>query len=335
MDCIETRHTLSLFSYRCILPENIQKKACGTECPAGRFFMYRPPRKRKISLLDAFIILLLMAGGGFLYYGASTRLDYDWNWAVIPQYLFRFDEASGKWVPNLLILGLLTTIRLSIWSTLLATLIGLCMGLMRISRHRFRRMVGCAYVALSRNLPPLVMVFIFYFFIGEQIMPVLGIKECATTCSPATLQILELLFGPVEQLSSFLTAILTLAIYEGAYITEIVRSGIQSVPQGQWEAGKALGFTWWHSMRFIILPQAIRIVLPPLAGQFISTIKDSAIVSVISIQELTFQGMELMAATYLTFEVWITITLMYFVLTFACSLLARKLELGMRRREQG
>jgi polar amino acid transport system permease protein len=126
-----------------------------------------------------------------------------------------------------------------------------------------------------------------------------------------------------------------LGIYEGAYITEIVRSGIDSVDQGQWEAGSALGFDWWSSMRFIILPQAVRIVLPPLAGQFISTIKDSAIVSVISIQELTFQGMELMAATYLTFEVWITITIMYFGLTFGCSLLARKLELALRRREQG
>jgi polar amino acid transport system permease protein len=88
-------------------------------------------------------------------------------------------------------------------------------------------------------------------------------------------------------------------------------------------------------MRFVILPQAVRMVLPPLAGQFISTIKDSAIVSVISIQELTFQGMELMAATYLTFEIWITITLMYFALTFGCSLLARRLELALRRREQG
>lgn len=79
-----------------------------------------------------------------------------------PQYLFRFDKESGTWVPNLLIQGLMTTIRLSIWSTILATLLGTIMGLMRISKHRFRRLVGGGYVALSRNLP-LVMVFIFYF----------------------------------------------------------------------------------------------------------------------------------------------------------------------------
>ena len=297
--------------------------------------MYHSSKKIRITSLDVLILILLLAGGGWLYYSATTRLDYEWNWSVIPQYLFRFDKESGTWVPNLLILGLMTTIRLSIWSTILATLLGTAMGLMRISKHRFRRLLGGAYVALSRNLPPLVMVFIFYFFVGEQIMPVLGIKDCVDTCSPFTKQVLELFFGPTEQLSSFLTAIITLAIYEGAYITEIVRSGIESVDPGQLEAAEALGFDWWRSMRFVILPQAVRIVLPPLAGQFISTIKDSAIVSVISIQELTFQGMELMAATYLTFEVWITITVMYFGLTFTCSILARKLELGMRKREQG
>lgn len=85
----------------------------------------------------------------------------------------------------------------------------------------------------------------------------------------------------------------------------------------------------WQTLRLVILPQAVRQILPPLAGQFISTIKDSSIVAVISIQELTFQGMELMAATYMTFEIWITITAMYFVLTMACSLAVSKLEIRL------
>ena len=134
-----------------------------------------------------------------------------------------------------------------------------------------------------------------------------------------------------ERFAAFMSAVVTLALYEGAYITEIVRAGIQSVEKGQWEASYSLGLSWWSQMRHVILPQAIQRTVPPLAGQFISTIKDSAIVSVISIQELTFQGLELMAATYLTFEVWITITLMYLVLTLGCSLAARRLELRMRR----
>jgi len=114
-------------------------------------------------------------------------------------------------------------------------------------------------------------------------------------------------------LTSFLSAVLTLSIFEGAYITEIVRAGIQSIDRGQREAAAALGFTRWQRLRHVILPQAVQRILPPLGGQFISTIKDSAIVSAISIQELTFRGMELMSATYLTFETWITISGMYFI----------------------
>jgi polar amino acid transport system permease protein len=297
--------------------------------------MYRSHSPRKPTLLDLIILLILLGGAGWLYHQIRSNLDYNWEWSVIPQYLFRYDEEQKRWVANILVQGLVTTIRLSVWSTILATLIGVCMGFMRISQHRVRRWLGGTYVTLSRNLPPLVLVFIFYFFIGEQIMPLLGIENCVDHCPPVTRSILGWLFGPTTQLPSFLTAVITLGVYEGAYITEIVRSGIDSVDTGQWEASSALGFSWWGSMRFVILPQAVRMVLPPLAGQFISTIKDSAIVSVISIQELTFQGMELMAATYLTFEIWITITLMYFALTFGCSLLARRLELALRRREQG
>jgi polar amino acid transport system permease protein len=124
---------------------------------------------------------------------------------------------------------------------------------------------------------------------------------------------------------------MALGIYEGAYITEIVRAGIQSVDRGQWEAASALGFSRYQQLRHIIFPQAAKNVLPPLAGQFISTIKDSSIVSVISIQELTFQGMELMSATFLTFEVWITVMLLYLVICLVCSLAVERLEIHMKR----
>ena len=130
----------------------------------------------------------------------------------------------------------------------------------------------------------------------------------------------------------FLSALITLAIFEGAYITEIIRAGIQSIEQGQWEASSALGFNSLQRMRYVILPQAIQRILPPLAGQFISTIKDSAIVSVISIQELTFQGMELMASTYLTFEIWITITILYLTLTLSCSSIVDRFEKHFQKR---
>ena len=111
-----------------------------------------------------------------------------------------------------------------------------------------------------------------------------------------------------------------------ANATEIVRGGIAGIPKGQWDAGFALGMNRYQIFMNIILPQALRNILSPLAGQFISTIKDSAIMSVISIQELTFHGMEVMATTFLTFEVWITITVLYFTLTFSLSRLTVVIE---------
>jgi polar amino acid transport system permease protein len=180
-------------------------------------------------------------------------------------------------------------------------------------------------------MPPLVLIFIFYYFVSGQIMPVLGLDEFILTQSETTQRLCELLFAPPSFLSAFFSALVTLAIFEGAYIAEIVRAGIQSIDKGQWEASHALGLSKWQQMRHIILPQAVQRILPPLAGQFISLIKDSSIVSVISIQELTFQGMELMAATYLTFEIWITVTLLYLVMTFTCSLAVQRLEVRMAR----
>jgi len=123
-----------------------------------------------------------------------------------------------------------------------------------------------------------------------------------------------------------------LALYEGAYITEIVRAGIQSVDKGQWEAALSVGLSPFKRMRLVIFPQALTRILPPLAGQFISTIKDSSIISVISIQELTFQGMELMAAALITFEVWITVMLLYLVVCLACSLAVAMLEERLGRK---
>lgn len=284
----------------------------------------------RVTLLDLMVGLCLLAGASYLFYRIRTGLHYDWNWAVIPQYLFRYDSTRG-WVPNLLMQGFFTTIRLSLWGVFLAMGIGIVMGFMRVSRRFFVRLFAGIYVELIRNIPPLVLIFIFYYFISSQIMPLIGVDGFIRSRSEPTQAVVGFFFASPQQLSTFFSALITLALFEGAYITEIVRSGIQSVEKGQWEASAALGFNRRQQMRHIILPQAARIVLPPLAGQFISTIKDSAIVSVISIQELTFQGMELMAATYLTFEVWITVTALYLVLTLTCSLAVERLERYMSR----
>jgi polar amino acid transport system permease protein len=288
-------------------------------------------KKIKITPLDVAILLSLMVGLTYIVYQIKVKLNYNWQWGIIPQYLFRYDEESGKWVSNYLIHGLMTTLRLSFWGTLLATLLGTIMGLLRVSKSLFHRMLARSYVELMRNLPPLVIIFIFYFFISDQIMPVIGIDDFLRESSPGIKQLFATLFSPPQYASAFIAALFTLAIFEGAYITEIIRAGIESVERGQWEASHALGLSKYHTMRHIILPQAMQRLLPALAGQFISLIKDSAIVSVISIQELSYQGTQLMASTYLTIEIWITITALYLVMTLTFSVGVSKLEAYMAR----
>ena len=286
---------------------------------------------RRISVIDIVLGLILAGTAVYIFYRLSSGLHYDWHWDRIPQYLLRYDSTEKRWVLNSLTIGFLNTIRLSVWGTILAAIIGLFMGLARISLRPFRRMVGGAYVELIRNTPPLVLIFIFYFFVSDQVMPLLGIQALAEAAPPFIQKGLTLLLAPPSTLPAFLSALITLSLFEGAYITEIIRAGIQSVETGQWEASAALGLSRRQQLIHVVGPQAIRRILPPLSGQFISTIKDSAIVSVISIPELTFKGMELMASTYLTFEIWITVTLLYLTLTLSCSLGIERLEIFLNR----
>ena len=246
---------------------------------------------------------------------------------MLGQYLVR---ADGR--PGLLLQGLFTTIRLTCWSALIALFLGVWAGLARTSPSLYLRLVGSTYVELCRNLPPLVLIFLCYFFLADQIAPAIGLQDALRTAPDGVKAVAGVLIGRLDQVDAFVTAAFTLGLYEGAYVAEIVRGGIRSVDAGQWEAGRAQGFPRLGLMVYIIMPQAVRNMIPPLAGQIISTIKDSAIVSVISIQELTFQGMQLMATTYLTMEVWTCVALLYFALTFSCSMGAARLEHLLRRR---
>lgn len=321
------------------------------EAPAAVEAFLSPLAARR---LDAALLVLLLAAGAWLYWNAAGRLDYQWNWGAVWQFLLRHDTqqgiqgaqgAAGSWVPGTLTQGLLVTLRLGLWSTLLALGIGTGMGLLRASPRLFRRMVARTYVEGVRNLPPLVLVFIFHFFVSAQFAPLLAglfapVADGVAGMLPPQLylpvqdwlaRMSALLLAPPGQLPVFLSGVVILGLYEGAYITEIVRAGLEGVERGQWEASASTGLTRRQQLRHVILPQAFRLIVPPLAGQFISTIKDSAILSVISIRELTFQGMELMAATYLTFEIWLTVAALYLVLTFSCSLAARHVERRLRR----
>lgn len=284
-----------------------------------------PPRKRLTTLdfilLGAVAALVVYAG-----YRVNDVLVYNWEWDRVLNFLVRFDEKRQAWVGNLLLTGLYTTLRLALWGTVLATIIGVVMGYWRTCDNLALRIISRCYVELIRNIPPVVFIFIFFFFISSQIFPAMGLEDIDPDNPVVNNAVFTFLFGDPRLLSNFLAGLLCLAMFEGAYVTEIVRAGIQSIPKGQWEAARAIGLSRTNVLRDVILPQAMRKILPPLAGQFITLIKDSAIVSLISIQELTFLATEVAATTTKVFETWILVGGMYFVLCYSFAVLFAWLE---------
>jgi len=290
-------------------------------------------KRTKFRPIDGAIILVCIAAGFYAYYRIRYGIEYNSNWSIIPQYLVHRDPETGKLVPNYLLQGLITTVKLSIWATLLGTVIGVIVGIFRTSKSLFLQLIGRTYVEMIRNLPPLVLIFIFYFFILDQLMPLVSVEDFIRSRSNTTKQILTVLFSGESLFVQFVSGVITIAFLEGAYITEIIRAGIESIERGQIEASYSLGLSWFDQMRFIVMPQAIKRVLPPLANEFINTIKYSAVASVVSIQELTFSGRQLITSTWRIFETWITVAIMYLVLTMSLSLLVGRLEKKMRKSE--
>ncbi len=291
-------------------------------------------KKPAVTLLDGVILLAIIGFFAYIWYRLFFSLNYKWNWEIIPTYLVRFDAEKQRWTANILLEGFLTTIKISIWATLLAALLGFTIGLMRVSPRLFFRLIGRTYIEAIRNTPPLVLVFIFYYFVSDQLLSFLGVEDMFRASPDGVRQFLAFILAEPGLITPFLSGVLTLALFQGAYIAEIVRAGIQAIDTGQWEAGMALGLTRWKMMRLVVLPQATRIMLPPLANEFINTIKWSSIVSIISIQELTFQGLQVMASTHATIEVWLTISFMYLILCLALSVVVRRIEIHLSRSDQ-
>ena len=277
-------------------------------------------------LLDIAVALGLLATLAWLIHRIGAGLNYSWHWAGLRHYFFWYDSAAHRLRMGYLLLGLLTTVKLSLFALVPALGLGLVMALARTGQSLFYRLVGRAYIETLRNLPPLVVIFLVYFFLTDQITPLTRLGELVRAMPPGGAVWLELLVAPPASFVPFVSAVCTLALFESAYFAEIFRAAITSVESGQLEAGQALGLNRTQVLALVILPQAVRRCLPALAGQGISLVKDSSIVSVISIQELTYQGSQLMASTYMTFEVWIAVAALYFLLTFPCSLALSGLE---------
>jgi len=314
--------------------------------------------------VGVFCVFVLIVAG--LFYYATQKIEYVWRWNRVPIYFayedtvkivadidgdvesitkkgkeavitvkgfdltesYRVPAASivvedgevisigdvlasyTQWKPGLLIIGLWITLKLSVIATILGVIIGVIGGLTRISANPFLKWVTIGYVELIRGSPLMVQILIWYFVLGTVINDLLAT------------------YG-LGRLPAFWYGVASLACFAGAYVTEIVRAGIQSIHRGQREAARSLGMSYAQSMLHIILPQALRRILPPLAGQFISLIKDSSLLGIIAIRELTKAAREAVTASLQPFEVYLLLGALYLVLTFTLSMVVQRLEKRM------
>jgi glutamine transport system permease protein len=198
--------------------------------------------------------------------------------------------------------GAVTTIAITSISLVIAMVIGLGMGLLRISQNRLTRFIATFYVDIIRGTPLLVQ--ILFIYIG--IPSVFGLR-----------------------LSEYTAGIIAISINAGAYLVEIFRAGIQSINRGQMEAGRSLGFSYGQTMRLIILPQAIKIMTPAFVNQFIISLKDTSLLSIIGIAELLMQGQSIYAVNFRAFQILGAVAVFYFVIIYALTLFSRWLERRM------
>ena len=284
-------------------------------------------RKKRLHWADLLIVAVLSAFFLYVWLQIEGKLNYIWRWDQIPNYLFFYDERTERWTANVLIQGLITTIRISIYASILALILGVILGIARTVTNLTVRMLARTYLEFLRNIPPLVVIFIFYFFLSEQLIAAMNIEDWAYgVARQEDNGVWEFFFGDMRRFPSLISGVIVLALFESAFVGEIVRAGIESIGRGQREASRSLGMSWLDETRFIVMPQALRKVLPPLANQFISLIKDSAIISLISVQDLTLKTVDLANSTAMIFEAWLTTAALYFTLCFSLSLFFRRLE---------
>lgn len=312
------------------------------------------------------VFFLMLFGTGFILYYSASKIDYVWRWYRIPQYFFYQEQIyvkslvegeverveiqndrtqvtvrgldgvetytipgdkmlvyQGDWVypsdrlgyhyawqVGILLQGLWLTLKVSVIAIVFGIFLGMFTGLARISANPAFKWSAITYIELIRGSPLLVQIFIWYFVLGTLINTMLARQGLG--------QVPPLWFG-----------VAALACFTGAYVAEIVRAGIQSIHRGQTEASRSLGMTYAQCMRHVILPQAFRRIIPPLAGQFISLIKDSSLLGIIAIRELTKATREVVTTSLQPFELWFVCALLYLVLTFTLSMLLQYVERRM------
>lgn len=221
----------------------------------------------------------------------------------MPPFFYRIID--GELILGPLIKGLLVTLNITLYSLPIALMTGLLIAMMRLSKSSSAYYLATAYLEVIRNTPLLVQMYLMYFVLS----PIIGIER-------------------------FWTGVLCLAIFESAFISEIIRSGILSVNKGQWDGAASIGLKPRQVYTKVILPQALPIMIPPLTNSLVNLVKNSAIVSTIAIFDLTTEGRNIIADTFMSFEVWFTIALIYLVIIISLTSLTNRLENRYRQKER-
>ena len=225
-----------------------------------------------------------------LFFFSFSQLQYGWNWTAVWQYRQKFLH------------GWMTTLLISVAALSLSLLISVFFALARRSRLLPLRYLAMLYIEGVRGTPLLVQILVFFYVVADAF----GINN------------------------RYVVGILTLAFFAGAYLSEIIRAGIESIGESQVESARAIGLTTFQTYRFVILPQVVRRILPPLAGQFASLVKDSSLLSIIAVSEFTLNAQEVNAFTFSTLESYLPLAVGYLLLTLPISLFSRHLEQKFR-----
>ena len=211
--------------------------------------------------------------------------------------------------------GATITIKITAIAVCIGMVIGMVMALSKLSKIWPLRIISNIYIECLRGTPLYVQILLFHFGVPGLINSMDGVSGF--------------------HFNVMTTAIVVCSLNSGAYIAEIFRSGIQSIDKGQMEASRALGLNWFQAMRFVIMPQAFKRIIPPLGNEFIAMLKDSSLVSVIGFEELTRTGQLIISRTYAAFEIWIVVALLYLIMTLAISrfvaLLEKRFSKGTRK----
>jgi polar amino acid transport system permease protein len=297
------------------------------------------------------IATAIILGACLILYSVTKKFDYDWSWEKIPSYfvsdnvevqevpsdgifkkagpmyyietdagqkvmvdilngyeldvepemyVYQGDDMAVRKTPTtgIFLTGLWLTIKISLFAAVLAFILGLFAGLARLSSNPILSWPTYIYIELIRGTPLLVQLFIIYFMFGT----VFGVDD------------------------RFACGVIALGLFGGAYSAEVIRSGIQSIDKGQMEAARSLGMNYFQAMLYVVFPQMLRRSIAALAGIFISLIKDSSLVSVMALTDLTKAGREVVSTSFMVFEVWIVVALLYFAMTYGTSYLTSLVE---------